>query len=167
MTDDLEAFLRQAAQRRKQPQQQQPSPPQPAPALRPVQPRDPDIVIYDAEVADEPLTEHVSESVTAHLDTHEFAERAAHLGEEVGYADEKMDAHMEQVFDHRLGNLGDKSITDVAFNEPKAGDDPYAEEAPKKRKTTAKKLAQMFRSPQNIVQGFIFSEIMRPPHDRW
>src|SRR5687768_9387732 len=94
--------------------QQQYAPPPSAP-LRPVAP-----VVVEAEIVDDddltpvrsPLSK-VAQHVAQHLDTREFAQRAERMADVTEQADERMESHLHQAFDHRLGNIsaGTQSIT--------------------------------------------------------
>ena len=58
------------------------------------------------ELAQQGVAQHVSE----HLDTTEYGDRAAHLGEEVGEADERLEEHLHEAFDHQLGALQHEEV---------------------------------------------------------
>ena len=116
MADDLEAFLRQAAQRRAQRQSTAPRPAAPAapapPAARPAAPAPPPRPPLTPTASAPPrrppprLTPAAEVArVGTRVSTAEFEQRAEHLGEEVGLADEHMDAHIAQKFDHQVGSL--------------------------------------------------------------
>src|SRR5438552_18384683 len=127
MTDEVEDFLRRVAQMRAQAEAQakgqQPRPAVSAPRKQPVQPPTPppsppprlvpEAVVYaqpvEAEVIDAELADsgdRVGRRVTEDLrGSAEIAEHARRLGEEVDAADNKMAAHLHQVFDHQIGHL--------------------------------------------------------------
>src|SRR6478736_4267238 len=137
MKNEVEEFLRRVAQMRAQaeaqakgqqqeraqkPQQrppQQPArqqPPKQQPYSAPAPPRTiakplQQVEIVDAELADR--SDRVSRLVDQDLGgTQKIAEHTRRLGAEVDSADEKMEAHLHQIFDHKLGQL--KSSTSEA-----------------------------------------------------
>jgi hypothetical protein len=162
MADDLEAFLRQAAQRRAQrkkpapeppgqaprpaPQRQQPPRRQP-PAARPPE-GDPDLV--DAEMVFD-----VSADEELGIDTTDFAQRAEHLGEEVGLADDQLETHLHERFDHQMGQLrgGLGSLGSL--------DDTKTETPP------AENIAALLVRPQSLRKAVILSEVLNRPEHRW
>lgn len=148
MSDDIEKFLRQAAAKRRnrpqadiefiQPQKQQPIEAE----IVPAQP------VHDSGV---------SSHVQQHLDTEKFDERASHMGEHVGLADEKMEAHLHEEFDHVLGKLQD---TSQGVEEPSTADQPAVS-------LTPTDIVHMFHSPHTVRQAILMSEILKRPEDRW
>lgn len=135
MAGDIEEFLRRAAARRAQQQSRQAPP-----ARRPPAPQADVIkaeIVEEAEVVEDDIYQgkSVAEHVARHLQAGEFAQRAAHLGEEVDQSDDRMEAHLQQYFEHDLGDLGartsaaEQSILDdddgppvAAAKEPAADD---------------------------------------------
>src|SRR5262245_18504457 len=130
MKDEVEEFLRRVAQMRAEAQAkgrtappQQPKPasprlpkaplaPTPPPRLVPALP--PSIAppmqaeIIDAELSD--TADRFSQRLRDDLrGTDQIAEHTRHLGEDVDAADNKMQAHLHQVFDHKLGRLKSSS----------------------------------------------------------
>lgn len=135
MPDDLDEFLKRAAEKRKRrkpeivllddqpgpagrPSVTAPPPPiqRPSPPARPQSPSKGPPASSTTPVAqparqplshEEPLELHksVEEHVQHHLDTRDFQERATKLGAEVDLADDKLEAHLHQVFDHDVGTL--------------------------------------------------------------
>lgn len=151
MAGNLDDFLRRAQERRRQRQQQQeqpkqrggsrrkPPPPPPPPTPREPPPRtlvEPEIII--ADVAPEPPRQSI--------DTSDFAERASHMAEEVALADDDMEAHIHQAFDHDLGQLTET-----------------ADQKKLRQDAAASDLMKMLVSPDGIRQAFVMSEIMRRP----
>lgn len=154
MADDLEAFLRRAAQKR-----QQQNPPAARPAPRPQEPRlqpgrrslasqPPPELILDAEVIEEDA-EDISAHVSRHLNTDAFAERASHLGETTGLADDRMEAHLSEVFDHHIGKLDHEHTEHL----------PYEELTQKK----VNPWLAFFRSPQDVRRAIVMAEVLRRP----
>ncbi len=140
MSRNLEDFLKQAARKR----QQGAVPPAPSRLLE-----QDDIQIIDAEVISDPVSgDDVAAHVSRHLDSSRFSRRAAQMGEGIDQTDERVEAHLHQVFDHGLGRL-------------KAEARPAVEE--KKQFN----IQDLLRSSENIRNAVILSEILNPPKDRW
>src|SRR5262245_1245446 len=132
MKDEVEEFLRRVAQMRQQAEAQgkgqaQKPPPRPAPARQPAPPRPPQTLVQrpqsaltpplEAEVVDAELAD-TADRFEKRLrndmrGTEQIVEHTRHLGEEVNAADNKMEAHLHQVFDHQLGRLK-KSASEAA-----------------------------------------------------
>jgi len=165
---DLENLLREIAEQqqgqprpvaqRPAPQrvpQPRPTPPRPAPQRPLVSRAAPvDAEVLDAEIVDAaPVRRRaaVAKHVEKHLDTSDLTTHAAQLGAEVGLADEKVEAHLHQKFDHDVSRISDP--------EDKAGAAAGA--------AFAAQIVQLFRSPQSIQQAFILNEIINRPEQRW
>ncbi len=95
----------------------------------------------------------VAEHVTNHLDTTEYVDRASHLGEDVGEADERLEEHLHEAFDHQLGSLQHQEI-------PDSGDKKMSDSSPQG-------LQQLFRSKSAIRNAIIFREIIDRPDHLW
>lgn len=165
MADDLEAFLRQAAQRRaarkkpspvarSQPQGERPQPQRQQPQRRqPQRPAEPEIEevieIVDAQVVPEPKSR-----LESHVDTSSFEQRAEHLGEDVGLADEQLVARLHRTFDHRVGSLDDGPGMPVLDKQEPAS-------------AMAGDLAHLLADPASLRNAIVLSEIITPPQHRW
>jgi hypothetical protein len=167
MADDLEAFLRQAAQRRAERKktparkqtrpeaQTQPAQPQrPTPQRRPSAPPDDGIEIIEADAVPDDLGR-----LTTHVNTSAFGRRAEHLGEEVGLADEELEARLHAKFDHRLGSLDD------APGMP--GSPGSLDAAGSDIPSIAEEIANLLKQPDTVRNAIVLSEILSPPHHRW
>jgi hypothetical protein len=144
--DDVQEFLRRAAEQRQRPQQkeqkklQRPQqqqakkqqPQQQGQKKQKSQPRQPQV-----EVVAEPLRAR-SEPLST-----------------VGAGPSVMDAHLHQVFDHQVGRLtqGTESDDDPATEGRAVGLPP------------AVAIAALFNNPESFRQAFILSEILRPLDD--
>ncbi len=177
MADDLEAFLRQAAQRRAQKAAgaQQPAAPQrPAPAAQPrqpaspqsrppqsgspqarrpaplaPQPKPPTPEVVEAEVVPiEPVSRFKSR-----VDTSSIAQHARQLGEEVGLADEHMEAHLSKAFDHQIG-----SPMEPQAAAPRPAATPTFDSA-----LDVDALLDMLTRPSSVRNAVVLSEILRRP----
>jgi hypothetical protein len=175
--DEVEEFLRRAAARRAAAAQQQRPPAQPAgwspppqplppqaprrPAslsevvmLQPVQPVEAEVV--DAELAEQP--DRLGRGVAQHMrGTQEIAEHTRHLGEEVDHADDKLAAHLHQVFDHKLGDLKKSTLEAAAVSPSQASRDGAL--------PGAASIAHLLVDPQNVRNAIILAEILRRPDE--
>jgi hypothetical protein len=175
MKDEVEDFLRRVAQMRAQAeaqakgQQQRPAqqparapqpprPPRQKPPARlvPARQERPQPQPLEAEVVDAELAERadrVGRQVLEDLrGAEQIAEHTRHLGEEVDLADEKLAAHLHQVFDHQIGHL---KVTSGETALVKAD-----------RSSTELSLDQIMRllsSPGSVRDAIVMSEILRRP----
>ncbi len=151
MLDDLEEFLRRAAEQRSQQ------------APRPSQPAQPVIEILDDAVEAEIVEARPLSSVAAHVERHHFgegvADHASHLAEDISLADERMESHLHEAFDHRVGSM-DNASTFIGEEGDNASD---LDELPPSQ-SRAEELASMLRSPTSIRNAVILSEILRRPN---
>ncbi|HIN95550.1 MAG TPA: hypothetical protein EYN03_07875 [Planctomycetes bacterium] len=95
----------------------------------------------------------VAQHVTDHLNTTEYADRASHLGEEVGEADERLEEHLHTTFDPMLGTLEHEDL------------DPSSEE--KSSESALQGLQQLLRSKSALRNAIILREIIDRPDHRW
>ena len=174
MSGDIEEFLRRAAQRRaKQQQPAQPpiKPPQGPPTqMRRPQPAPPrPVQITQAEVIDEVeiVEPHVLSGTTveAHVEDHMragvFDERLSRLGEDVDRSDDRMEAHLHEVFEHELGTLGARTA--------KAADSSLDDDSPGQKRKPVKptNYLELLQNPTSVRHAIILSEILARPLDRW
>jgi hypothetical protein len=144
-----------AAQRPPEPPQRRPVAPQPAPRRSP--PLEP--LTRDAEPRRD--LSSVASSVEKHLGNRGFSQRAEHLADDISRADENMEEHLQQVFGHRVGTLGESSpgrltsTTDVAATVSVSAS------------STILDLADMLTSPQKLRQAIVLREILDRPEHRW
>ncbi len=164
MAGDIEEFLRRAAQRRAQQQQPQPRPPAAPPKAQRPKPAPPrPVEILDAEVIEPDVSR--GSSVEAHVKEHiragVFDEEISHLGEDVGKSDDRMEAHLHQVFEHDLGALGARTSA--------AADSSLDDDSPSQRQPPSKPtdFLALLQNPASIRQAIILSEILTRPSDRW
>ncbi len=97
VAEEIEEFMRRAANRRNVQGTQPASAPPPTPsAAEPLR----------AEVvAEQPVGGQVEEHVKKYLDAQDFSRRSEELGEEVAQADREIGQHLHEVFDHRVSRL--------------------------------------------------------------
>ncbi|MGI9455676.1 MAG: hypothetical protein ACR2NU_03895 [Aeoliella sp.] len=101
----------------------------------------------------------VAGHVAKHLDSTQFAERASQLGEEVSHTDERLEARLQEKFDHGLGTLSARRKA------REASDDLLKEAAA--APSLAGDLVEMLSSPQGVKQAILMNEILTRPADRW
>jgi hypothetical protein len=172
--DEVEEFLRRAAARRAAAQAQgqgqapfaipprQP-PPTLQPPLRPLTTQEvvmlqPVTAPVEAEVIEPELVEvgdSVSQSVLEHMrGTQEIGNRVRQLGQEVDQADEKLEAHLQQVFDHRVGQLKVRST-----ESPR----PPVPQRLAPAAFSPGDIAQMLLSPASVRSAIILGEVLKRP----
>jgi hypothetical protein len=117
--------------------------------------------VVAAELAED--TDRVAASVAAHLrGTEQIARHTAQLSERVDVADDLMDAHLQQTFDHQLGRL--KKTTDATPQVTRQDSNAVAATV---AKATVLGIAHMLQSPENIRSAIILNEVFNRPTDRW
>lgn len=172
--NDVEDFLRRVAQMRaeaqaKARQANQPRTPQPAapPPQQPPQrltppPRrlEPVTAPVQAEVIEARIVDRaqvVDQRVREHLrGPEQIAEHARHLGEQVDQADERLQAHLHEVFDHQIGQLKESGAAVVAQREQvtPGGLSPET-------------IWRLLRSPTAARDAVVLAEILQRPEQRW
>jgi hypothetical protein len=114
--------------------------------------------LVEVELADQ--SDRVGRSVEMHMrGTQQVSEHARHLGEEVDRADDKLEARIHQVFDHKVGNLK-KSTMEAAAASPSQA----AREATLPGAAT---IARMLADPQSLRNALIMVEILKRPEQNW
>jgi hypothetical protein len=97
----------------------------------------------------ETVAEHVRDAIVVS----DVTENASQLGEEVGLADEKLEARLEK-FDHKIGDLeGMSSIQDDRVE--RVGQD---------KSHLAVSLLELLKQPQTVRQSILISEILKRPN---
>ncbi len=148
MARDIDEFLRKAAERRNkaagqappgQPGRGTPVNKPPTPARQ--RPRGPEIV--EANEVEVVGGEGIAKR---HLDTSRIAQHAAQLGAEVSLADDKIEARLQEKFDHDLGRLAKKN------------------KEQRQRETGGSELLKLLRTPKTIRQAIIVTEILKRPN---
>ena len=161
LANEIDQFVRQAAQRRAQGGDQpaaqrqggrpQPAPRRPAPVQQPIEAVPVELL---RPVADE------SGSVAEHVRTNLTSRNIGTLGSrtlesQVAQADENLEEHVQDVFDHKLGQFsGTPSET-------------TKESGPAMPPTAAAGMAAMLTGPANIRQAIVLTEILQRPSHRW
>jgi len=102
------------------------------------------------------LAEHVQE----HIGQDSISTRDAHLAETIEQADERVERHLEDVFDHDLGRLEHVEEVDTSISEGTDAMEIVEEADPL---ATAKRIRKMLGSAESIREVFIASEILKRP----
>ena len=104
-----------------------------------------------------PKQETVAEHVKRYIDVSDVADvtdvtdHASHLAESIEHADDRMDQHVHDVFDHQVGEIHDPTG-------PPAVPIPGQAVSP-----AARDLLQLFTSPRSIRQAILVNEILKRP----
>ncbi|MCE5269091.1 MAG: hypothetical protein LLG00_14545 [Planctomycetaceae bacterium] len=175
VSDEIDEFLRRAAQRRSAR-----PPATPGDAARSTSPRPPareassvstrsspaEPIRAEAATLDRPVGGQVTEHVRKYLDDEYFDRRANQLGEDVARADQQVDQHLHQVFDHSVSHLaavtGESAIAPEA-SEP-LGD---AQPSPEALASFTDGVLGVFSDPDSIRQAIVLNEVIRRPEERW
>lgn len=171
--EEIEAFLRRAAQQRGAAAQRPTAPaspaqtPQPAAPrtlvtrgerIAPLRPADSAVQVEVVEESDEGTPEMhsmtVAEHVQRHLDTRDFQQRASSITK-VDQADEQLQQRLHQAFDHNLGTLAAKEQAQQAA--------AAASAAATATKVTAGGVYAMLKDPNSLRNAIILQEILRRP----
>jgi hypothetical protein len=161
MSSEIERFLLQAARRPKG--RTLPGKPVSKPA---------DVEIVEAEpVVGQGLDSEVADHVSKYLNTSQFSEKASQLGVRVGLADDIMDAHLHDRFDHRLGRLGAAAASVSAGSSGPLGSlGGQQGEAPggaSPLEVPPSVFVRLLQSPEDLRRAIVLSEILNRPEFRW
>ena len=84
-----------------------------------------------------------------------IGQHAQRLGEEVALADDRMEAQLQQKFDHRVGTLAPSSASTISPQEASPGS------------SAAREFRELLARPGGMRQMVIANEILRRPEERW
>ena len=166
MADDLDDFLKQAAQRRQQRQQQRTNRPpvvQPEPTRSPPTPR-----LQQQEPMPTARVIEDSKPYEATVGNLSSSLPSASLAGSVDQADERMQSHIQQVFQHEISSL--RKSEPKASPKKKAKKEQRLQETPATpaevrptAKVSSASLVAQFRDPQSLRMAIIAHEIMKRP----
>ncbi len=157
MAEDLQEFLRRAAERRQQRAQGQ------SKSDRQEPPRSTTPVSQQtfSGLSAKPLNESSNRSSA----NPSFPDRSPHLASEASNADERMDSHLHQVFDNKLGSLGNYKArpNEFATRSPKPDTlhDAFSQSTAAEEKSASEKLIEGFLNPESARIAFVASEVFR------
>jgi hypothetical protein len=175
MKDEVEEFLRRVAELRAQAEAQAksqpktpprpkptPAPPPIVPPTRTSPPRPPAASLppLTAEVVDAELAEGIDRlGQQVNEDLREATTIANHvrtLGTEAKAAENRLEAHLHEVFDHQLGQLKQsKTAAGQPALEIAAADSPLSD------------MVRLLRSPQSIRDAMVIAEVLKRPEHLW
>lgn len=98
----------------------------------------------------------LSQHVSSYMDSSKFRESASHLGEQVGLADDRLEAHLHQAFAHQVGNLAGQA------NEVERGGAAVVHTV-----VSGAQLSAMLRDPAMFRHAIVLNEIFTRPEHRW
>jgi hypothetical protein len=161
LQEEIETFLRRAMGQ--EPEQAEVV----AEVVRPVEPEERIPTLVTLRQDEEPK-ESVAEHVARHLQQGEIEEREAAMGRFIGQSDERMESHLESVFDHSLGRLR-RQEPRGSTREISQGTDAAVWDGTIQRRQliTAGQIAEKLSSPDEIASALVLGEILRRPTERW
>ena len=100
-----------------------------------------------------PSKETVSDHVARYLDVSDIVDHVDHLAEDIEQADERMEAHLDDVFDHDVGQLSQnrKSVTDEV---PQGKDNSSS---------IARGILKRLQNVDEVRQSIMIAEILKRP----
>lgn len=161
---EIEAFLRRA--RGEQPKPKPQPQPQPAPVEQVRR-----LVEKPRSIKQQESPQQTRESITEHVQRHissrPVGEHARDLGKSVGQADEMLESHLHDVFDHKIGSLAKEQLDrDI----PQGTDAAIWETAESKRQKRAdaagdrsELILGMLGNRESIKQAIILGEVLKRP----
>ncbi len=165
MNNEVAEFLKRAAQRRAQLEQQAKAQAEKAaqartqmPSLReeaPILLSSSDEVVQAEVVSQDRISASVSRDMTG---PSRIAAQVAKLGYEVDQADDVMEAHLHQTFDHKLGRISVSTTAAPASGSPTgtgSGTDAVTS------------IIRLLQSPTGLRDAILLNEILQRPESRW
>jgi len=176
LEDEIGEFLQKTAQRRAPERTSMPAQPAASTAFRPLgpplssaarpaaPPPPPAVPVAEPVLQAEVVADRasVADHVRSYLAGGRFDRETTDLGSEVAQADEKMEEHLRQAFEHRLGRLGTMGGVTASVQPAPAPETPSAAPA-----GIAAELAAMLRTPASMRQAVVISEVLTRPVHRW
>lgn len=158
--DEIEEFLRRAAEGRQQASGGgQPRAGQPQQRTKPSRPPAPSTpASKPAESTEAAESRTVVAHVQKHLDTSDFQRRTSQLGGEVAEADDKLDARVQQVFEHQLSQFDWRTPGEL---------EAAGEKLPPSASATVAGIFPLLSNPESLRQAIVLNEILQRPVDRW
>jgi hypothetical protein len=106
-----------------------------------------------------PSRSDIAESVERHLGSDTLGRHAEQLGNEIRDVDEKVEQRLSEKFDHQVGRLASQ-----------LGEESTSRSAPQVAVTGGKRTAELIellRNPRGIRTAILVSEILNRPEHRW
>jgi hypothetical protein len=153
---EIEKFMRQAAERRRPPKGEGRVPaekPKTAPAAATV-----GAAVQAAKETEpvRPVGGQLRTHVEQYLDEKEFQRRESELGKTIASADEKIDAHLHETFDHRVSRL-----------ETATGEGTLVGAIAEVSGIVTTDWLQVLTNPDSLRNAIILNEVLRRPEERW
>jgi hypothetical protein len=179
---EIEDFLRRAEAKRRGGAAGQPRPGHPRPQPRPQPQRQPvatpyypapedELEIIEAQVVAQPVSPggEFESRFESSISTADFEVRAQRLGDRVERADDAMEARMQSVFDHGLGEISKVSATVATADVTPAPEDAESTvaRATAAGPSVAHRIATRLRTPGGMRDAIVLREILEPPEHRW
>ncbi len=163
MPDDLEAFLRKAAEqrlarkRRAKGAAQPATPPVAQPAKKAPPPQSQPVVATPVSPERLPsgtgAQESVGEHVAHHIQSEKIAESARQLGDRVRKEEEAFESRLESVFDHQVGTLSGERTEATRIGE----------KSDKQKAAARSFLTDLFQNKDQLRKAIVLREILSPP----
>lgn len=110
--------------------------------------------------------ESVAEHVARRMHDGGLETREAGLGGAIQQTERRIGSHLDQVFDHQLGQLTGASGTERTAAKPSTAPAPADSSLPPST-ISAARIAQILRSPEDLATAIVLSEILQRPVHRW
>lgn len=108
------------------------------------------------------FTRDLASHVESHISLDSISQRDAHLGDIVEASDERIEQHLEDVFDHQVGQIAHQDHTE-STSMIAEGTDAVSWEEKVEKSTLAMDIAAMMKSPDSVRKMFIVTEIFKRP----
>ena len=158
--DEIDEFLRRAADNLKPKQKTAKQTPPKAPPQKQPAPRRLVEIKQEMQPLEQAPRETVAAHVQKHLSTAEFDNRATHLVDDMLTVDRQREQHRQEVFGHRVGTLTDTSVFEVEATEQSANIVTQTAAA-------GLPLASLLGSPDSLRRAIVLNEILTRPEQRW
>ncbi len=109
--------------------------------------------------------ESVAAHVSEHLSAAKFAPVSQELGKDVTDLDSKIQRHLQEKFDHRLGRLAGMGGESAAAQTAVDLEAPQLSAAA--ASAGAAQLAALLANPASLRQAVVLTEIINRPESRW
>lgn len=125
--------------------------PQQTPSTKPSEPLEPLLAIQEVSAS---RSERSPSLELRHLPESQLAENAAHLGENIAKADDRVEARLHQKFDHEIGTLSARRESN-----------PTPESKDSEPRSGASRIKHLLSKPGGMREAVVLGEILRRPSD--
>ena len=165
---EIEEFLHRSRGGKKSPQEPAPKTVDAGPVVRRLSDIPRSIKEQQASPQELRTQESVAEHVKRHIESDPISEHSRQLGKELGYSDESMEKHLQDVFDHDVGSIEHERIsagiregTDAAVWETSESKRRKKSSIERQRTET---IVEMLRKPETVQHAIILGEVMNRPN---